>query len=54
MIACVCPTSTGWAHEEVDSTGDPWRSVLAEVSRWAELRVRNRKEDRIVLLVARA
>jgi len=54
MIACARPTSAGWRVEEAVGPGDPWRSVLAGVARWAELRVRNRKEDRIALLVARA
>ncbi|MEN6516984.1 MAG: hypothetical protein ABFC38_02190 [Methanospirillum sp.] len=40
------------AVEEAGTAGDPWRSVLAEVSRWARLRVRDRREDRYALLVA--
>jgi len=32
--------------------GEPWRSVLAEVTGWAGLQVRNRDEDRYALLVA--
>jgi hypothetical protein len=35
-----------------ERAGEPWRSVLAEVSRWAGHRVRNRREDRYALLVA--
>jgi hypothetical protein len=52
MIACPCLLCVGWAVEEAGTAGDPWRSVLAAVTRWAELRVRNRDEDRYDLMVA--
>jgi len=52
MIACPCRPCIARAVEEAGSAGEPWRSVLAAVMRWAELRVRNRDEDRYALLVA--
>lgn len=47
-----CRACVGPAAEEAGSAGEPWRSVLAEVARWAELRVGDRREDRYELLVA--
>ena len=52
MIACPCPLCAARAVEEAGTAGEPWRSVLAAVTHWAELRVRNRDEDRYALLVA--
>ncbi|HQJ88409.1 MAG TPA: hypothetical protein PLY91_07705 [Methanoregulaceae archaeon] len=52
MIACPCSPCTAWAVGEAGSAGDPWRSVLAEVLRWAELRVRGRDEDLYDLMKA--
>ena len=52
MTACPCPCCAARAVEEAWSAGEPWRSVLAEVQRWAELSARNRIEDRYALLVA--
>lgn len=52
MIACSCLLCAARAVEEADGAGEPWRSVLAPVMRWAELRLRNRDEDRYALLVA--
>ena len=52
MIACPCPLCTAWAVEEAGTAGDPWRPVLAAVTRWAELRVRSRDEDLYELLMA--
>ena len=40
------------ALEEAGPPVDPWRPVLADVMRWAELCVRDRNEDRYALLVA--
>ena len=51
MIA-PCRACTRRAVEEAGTAGDPWRSVLAEVARWALLRVRGRREDRYALIVA--
>lgn len=47
-----CRACVRAAAEEAGSAGDPWRSVLAGVSRWARLRVRNRPGDRYELLEA--
>jgi len=52
MIALSCRARVQRAVEEAGTAGDPWRSVLAEVSYWARLRVRGRREDRYALIVA--
>jgi hypothetical protein len=52
MIALSCRVRVQRAAEEAGTPGDPWRSVLAAVMRWAELRVGGRREDRYALLVA--
>lgn len=52
MTACPCPHCTAWAVDEAGSAGEPWRPVLAEVLRWAELRVRGRDEDLYELMRA--
>jgi hypothetical protein len=52
MSAYPCERCTARAVEEAGSAGEPWRPVLAPVMHWAELRVRNREEDRYALLVA--
>ena len=52
MIACPCPLCTAWAVDEAGTAGDPWRPVLAAVTRWAELRVRSRDEDLYELMMA--
>ncbi|MEN6519333.1 MAG: hypothetical protein ABFC38_14360 [Methanospirillum sp.] len=52
MTACPCLLCAGWAVEEAGTAGDPWRSVLIAVTRWAELRLRNRDEDVYDLMVA--
>ena len=52
MTACPCPRCTARAVEEAGSDGEPWRSVLAGVTRWAGLSARGREEDRYALLVA--
>ena len=52
MIARPCDACVQRAADEAGATGEPWRSVLAAVVRWAELRVRNRDEDRYALIVA--
>ena len=49
MNACPCAACRR-ALEEAGAPQDPWRPVLAEVMRWAELRVRD--DDRYALLVA--
>jgi hypothetical protein len=48
----VCRACARTAVAEAGSAGDPWRSVLAEVTRWAGLRTRDRPGDRYALLVA--
>ena len=52
MTACPCTRCTAWAVGEAGSAGEPWRPVLAEVLRWAELRVRGREEDLYELMIA--
>lgn len=52
MTGCPCPLCTARAVEEAGSAGEPWRPVLAEVLRWAELRVRSRDEDLYDLMTA--
>lgn len=52
MSACPCPACWRRAVEEAGTAGEPWRSVLAAVTRWAALRLRNRDRDRYALLVA--
>ncbi|HOV68341.1 MAG TPA: hypothetical protein PLI31_08270 [Methanoregulaceae archaeon] len=52
MIECPCLLCTGWSVKEAGTAGDPWCSVLAAVTRWAELRVRSRDDDLYDLMVA--
>ncbi|MEN6518175.1 MAG: hypothetical protein ABFC38_08250 [Methanospirillum sp.] len=47
-----CRACVRAAAEDAGSAGGPWRSVLVGVSRWAELRVRDRPGDRYELLAA--
>ena len=54
MTACPCLLCTAWAVGEAGSAGEPWRSVLAEVLRWAERRARGRNEDLYDLMMAEA
>ncbi len=51
-IAPPGPLRAARAVEEAGSAGEPWRSVLAAVTRWAGLSSRDREEDRYALLVA--
>ncbi|MEN6341974.1 MAG: hypothetical protein ABFC89_05385 [Methanospirillum sp.] len=52
MSGRLCGACSHRAVEEAGTPGDPWRSVLAAVMRWAELRVGDRREDRYALIVA--
>lgn len=52
MTACPCPVCTVWAVEEAGCAGEPWRPVLADVTRLAELRARGRDEDLYDLMMA--
>lgn len=52
MSARPCPACWRRAVEEAGTAGDPWRSVLAAVTHWAGLRLRNGVGDRYSLLVA--
>ena len=54
MTACPCALCVGRAVEEAGSDGEPWRSVLAEVLRWAALRIRGRDADLYDLMMAEA
>ena len=48
----ICRACLWAAASEAGSPGEPWRSVLAQVSRWAGYTVRNRDEDRYALILA--
>ena len=52
MTAYPCPCCAARAVEEAGSAGEPWRPVLAAVTRWAELQVRGRDEDLYDLMMA--
>ena len=52
MTVCPCLRCTAWAVAEAGSAGEPWRPVLAAVTRWAELRVSGRDEDLYDLMMA--